>query len=76
MDRLLSIPEAAKYLGGISSWTVRKMLKTGQLGRTKVGSRTMIRESQLQRVIKDEFTSDAEHPSASIREDQGASKNG
>jgi excisionase family DNA binding protein len=56
MEKLFSISEAADYLR-VSHWTVRRMLKTRQLGRTKVGSRTLIRESQLQLVMKDEFSS-------------------
>lgn len=53
MDQLLSIPEAAKRLGGISKWTVHAWLSQGKLQRTKVGGRTMIRESELQKVIED-----------------------
>jgi excisionase family DNA binding protein len=53
-DVLLSVTEAAKRLGGISPWTVHAWLAKGKLRRTKVGSRTMIRESELQRVIRDE----------------------
>ena len=58
MDGLLSIEEAAKKLGGISSWTVRAWLTKGRLKRTKVGGRTMIRESELERVIEDGGKSD------------------
>jgi excisionase family DNA binding protein len=54
MDTLLSVEEAARRLGGISKWTVHAWLAKGKLRRTKVGSRTMIRESELQRVIRDE----------------------
>lgn len=54
MDTLLSVEEAARRLGGISKWTVHAWLAKGRLRRTKVGSRTMIRESELQRVIHDE----------------------
>jgi len=50
-DRLLSVSEAAQRLGGISKWTVHAWLSQGKLQRTKVGSRTMIRESELQKVI-------------------------
>ncbi len=53
-DVLLSVEQAAKRLGGISKWTVHAWLAKGKLRRTKVGSRTMIRESELQRVIRDE----------------------
>jgi excisionase family DNA binding protein len=53
MDNLLSVREAAERLGGISPWTVHAWLSKGKLKRTKVGGRTMIRESELQRVIED-----------------------
>ena len=52
-DSLLSVDEAAKRLGGISKWTVHAWLSQGRLQRTKVGGRTMIRESELARVIQD-----------------------
>jgi excisionase family DNA binding protein len=54
MDALLSVEEAARRLGGVSKWTIHAWLAKGKLRRTKVGSRTMIRESELQRVIRDE----------------------
>ena len=54
MDALLSVDEAARRLGGISKWTVHAWMAKGKLRRTKVGSRTMIRESELERVIRDE----------------------
>ncbi len=47
MDRLLSIEEAARTLGGLSKCTIQAWLSKGKLQRTKVGSRTMIRESDL-----------------------------
>jgi excisionase family DNA binding protein len=53
MEHLLSVEEAAKRLGGISKWTVYAWLSQGKLQRTKVGSRTMIRESELVKVIQD-----------------------
>jgi excisionase family DNA binding protein len=52
-DLLLSVKEAAKRLGGISKWTVHAWLSQGRMQRTKVGGRTMIRESELQKVIED-----------------------
>jgi excisionase family DNA binding protein len=51
VDNLLSIEEAAKRLGGISKWTINAWLSQGKMQRTKVGGRTMIRESELQKVI-------------------------
>ena len=53
MENLLSVEEAARRLGGISKWTVHAWLSQVKLQRTKVGGRTMIRESELQKVIED-----------------------
>lgn len=53
MDQLFSVEQAAAKLGGISKWTVHAWLSQGKLQRTKVGSRTMIRESELAKVIED-----------------------
>lgn len=52
LEELVSIAEAAKRLGGISKWTVHAWLSQGRLQRTKVGGRTMIAESELEKVIK------------------------
>ena len=52
-DSLVSVEEAAKRLGGISKWTVHAWLSQGRLQRTKVGGRTMIRESELNRVMNE-----------------------
>jgi excisionase family DNA binding protein len=53
MENLLSVSEAARRLGGISKWTLHAWLSQGKLQRTKVGGRTMIRESELAKVIDD-----------------------
>jgi excisionase family DNA binding protein len=53
LDALLSVDEAARRLGGISKWTVFAWLSQGRLQRTKVGGRTMVRESELQKVIQE-----------------------
>ena len=53
MEQLFSIEEAARRLGGISKWTIHAWLSQGKLQRTKVGGRTMIRESELKKVIQD-----------------------
>ena len=53
MEALLSVKEAARRLGGLSPYTIHAWLSAGKLRRTKVGSRTRIRESELQRVIED-----------------------
>ncbi|MGE5053610.1 MAG: helix-turn-helix domain-containing protein [Acidobacteriota bacterium] len=53
MDTLLSVEEAARRLGGISKWTVYAWLSQGRMVRTKIGGRTMVRESELTKVIED-----------------------
>lgn len=53
MENLISVEEAAKRLGGLSKWTIHSWLSQGKLQRTKVGSRTMLRESELAKVIDD-----------------------
>lgn len=53
LEQLLSVEEAARRLGGVSKWTVHGWLAKGRLQRTKVGSRTMIRESELAKVIEE-----------------------
>jgi len=50
-DRLFSVKAAAAYLGGVSAYTVAAWMSQGGLRRTKVGSRTMIRQSELQRFV-------------------------
>ncbi len=54
MDRLLSVEEAASWLGGLSKYTIHAWLSSGKLRRTKIGSRTMIRESELQRFVDEQ----------------------
>jgi excisionase family DNA binding protein len=50
-DRLLSVRDAAAHLGGLSPYTVHAWLSQGRLRRTKCGSRTFIRLSELERFI-------------------------
>jgi excisionase family DNA binding protein len=47
METLYSVEGAAKKLGGVSKFTIYAWLSRGTLERTKVGGRTMIRESSL-----------------------------
>ncbi len=61
MEQLYSVDEAARLLGGISRWTIHSWLSKGKLRRTKIGGRTMIRESELQKVIDDGGKSPAPH---------------
>ena len=54
MERLLDVNETAQALGGISKYTVQAWLSKGKLRKTKVGSRTMIRESEIERFLNQE----------------------
>jgi hypothetical protein len=47
------LAEAAIGSGGFSEWTLHAWLSQGKMQRTKVCGRTMIRESELPRVIED-----------------------
>jgi excisionase family DNA binding protein len=51
MDALLSVDEAARRLGGLSKFTVHAWLSKGKIRRVKIGTRTMIRQSEIDRVI-------------------------
>jgi excisionase family DNA binding protein len=48
---LLSVEEAAERLGGVSKWSIYSWLSQGRLRKTKIGSRVMIAESDLQAFI-------------------------
>lgn len=54
MEKLYSVEAAAEALGGISTWTIRRYLSTGKIKKCKVGGRTMIRESELEKLIIDD----------------------
>ncbi len=45
---LLSVEQAAERLGGVSRWSIYAWLSKGRLRKTKVGSRVMIAESDLE----------------------------
>jgi excisionase family DNA binding protein len=52
LEELVSVSEAARILGGISRWTVHSWLAQGRLRRVKIGSRTMLKQSDLERFIQ------------------------
>jgi len=47
-QQLLSVEEAALRLGGVSRWTIYSWLSQKKLRKTKVGSRVMIDERDLE----------------------------
>jgi excisionase family DNA binding protein len=51
LAELLSVEQAAQRLGGVSRWTIYAWLSQGRLRKTKVGSRVMIRESDLEAFV-------------------------
>jgi excisionase family DNA binding protein len=63
-DKLYSVEDAATFLGGLSKYTIHAWLSSGKLRRSKVGARTMIRESELERVIEDGGKSSTPHKRA------------
>jgi excisionase family DNA binding protein len=50
MDKLFSVTEAATYLN-LSRWTIYSWLSSGRLARVKLGSRCLIKASELERLI-------------------------
>lgn len=55
MDRtnetsLYSIDDAARVLGKISGWTLRKHLKRGNVAAVRIGRRMFVHVSELQRI--------------------------
>jgi excisionase family DNA binding protein len=52
LEKLYSVDEAAEALG-ISHWTIWSKLKNGELLRSKIGGRTVIRESALRALVVD-----------------------
>jgi hypothetical protein len=53
-DRLVSVEEFARHLGGLSKWTIYAWLSPKRITRTKVGSRTMIRLSEARKLISEQ----------------------
>lgn len=47
---LFTIEDAAKVLGRISSWTLRKHLKRGTVKATRIGRRLFINQDEILRI--------------------------
>jgi excisionase family DNA binding protein len=50
MEKLLSIEKAAEVLS-VSPWTIRAWITQGKLASAKLGSRRLVPESEIQRII-------------------------
>lgn len=55
LDPLYSIKETARLLGGVSISLVERMLQKGEMRRIKIGRRTMIRATELQKVMREDL---------------------
>jgi excisionase family DNA binding protein len=49
-DRLTSVSETSERLA-VSSFTVRRLIKAGQVSAVRVGRRVLIRSCEIQRII-------------------------
>jgi excisionase family DNA binding protein len=53
MPVLYPLTEAAKLLGGISVWTLRKQISKGRVTTTRIGRRVFITSEEVERIRKD-----------------------
>ena len=53
MPVLYSLPDAAKSLGGISIWTLRKHISNGRLRAIRIGRRVFLDGEELERIRRD-----------------------
>jgi excisionase family DNA binding protein len=53
LPKVYDVPEAAAAMK-VSEWTVWKWIQTGKIRGTKIGDRRVIRESELERLLKDD----------------------
>jgi excisionase family DNA binding protein len=51
MEELYSVKETARRLGGVTEWAVYAWFSQGKLRRTKVGSRSMVKKSDLEAFV-------------------------
>lgn len=55
MDTLISIDRTAETLS-VSPWTVRAWIQQGKLGSVKLGSRRLVPQSEIERLINNART--------------------
>jgi excisionase family DNA binding protein len=53
IEPVYTVPEGAQMLK-ISKWTLWQKLSKGEIKRTKIGGRTVIRETELLKLLRDE----------------------
>ncbi len=67
LEKLFSVADAARMLGGVSRFTIYAWMSRGLLERTRVGGRVMVRESSLLKLLEQGNQQDA------ARRNKGAS---
>lgn len=50
---LFSVDEAARMLGGISPWTLRKHIEIGNVRVTRIGRRVFLDAEEVERIRRD-----------------------
>lgn len=53
MPVLYSLPDAAKSLGGISIWTLRKHISNGLIRVVRIGRRVFLDDEELERIRRE-----------------------
>jgi excisionase family DNA binding protein len=53
MECLIAVPEFCRIVGGLSRWTAYSWLSAGKLKGVKVGSRVMIPQSEIERIVEE-----------------------
>lgn len=53
MPALYALPEAAKLLGGISVWTLRKHIFRGNVAVTRIGRRVFVPSEEVERIRRE-----------------------
>jgi hypothetical protein len=70
MPVLYSLPDAAKSLGGISVWTLRKHISNGQLRVVRIGRRVFLDGEELERIRRDGLPSLRANPTPVQRQEE------
>lgn len=53
MPALYALPDAAKSLGGISIWTLRKHISNGRVRVIRIGRRVFLDSEELERIRRE-----------------------
>lgn len=67
MERLYSLKNAAEMIGGVSKKTLFVWISQGKLHKTKIGVRTMVTLSELERFVSVSSSGDKTHVAPEVR---------